>query len=54
MMNKPWIVIFIAVLMLCIGVTARAQQNQTGKKVDVRSGINHEEYPPVRRSGVIG
>jgi hypothetical protein len=40
-MNKLWILIFIAVLLVWMGITTRAQ---TGENVDVRSGINHEEY----------
>src|SRR2546427_7367275 len=43
-MNKVWIFVFIAGLLVCLSITARAQQNQTGENVDVRSGINHDEY----------
>jgi len=43
-MNKVWIFVFIAGLLVALGIAARAQQNQTGENVDVRSGINHDEY----------
>jgi hypothetical protein len=43
-MNKVWIFAFIAGLLVCLGITPRAQQNQTGENVDVRTGIKHDDY----------
>ena len=42
-MNKLWILL-IAFGVIFIAVAARAQQNQTGENVDVRTGIQHDEY----------
>jgi hypothetical protein len=41
-MNKIW-TLFI-VLLCALSLTVRAQQNQTGENVEVRSGIDHSEY----------
>src|SRR2546427_6902884 len=42
-MNKLWILL-IAFGVIFIAVAARAQQNQRGENVDVRTGIQHDEY----------
>jgi uncharacterized protein DUF547 len=36
--------VLVAFGLIFAGVAARAQQNQTGENVDVRSGINHDDY----------
>src|SRR5213596_1256399 len=43
-MNKDWpLLIGIGLLFIAIAA-ARAQGNQTGENVDVRSGINHDQF----------
>src|SRR5229473_1597018 len=42
-MNKFWILLLVFGFAL-LPLIARAQQNQTGENVDVRSGISHDEY----------
>ena len=42
-MNKFWILLLIFGFAL-LPLIARAQQNQTGENVEVRSGISHDEY----------
>lgn len=36
--------VLVAFGLIFAGVAARAQQNQTGENVDVRSGMNHDDY----------
>jgi len=43
-MNKLLILLLVAALLISVSVAARAQGNQTGESVDVRAGINHDEY----------
>jgi Protein of unknown function, DUF547 len=43
-MNKLLILLILLGVVVCIRLTARAQQNQSGENVDLRSGINHDEY----------
>ena len=42
-MNKFWILLLVFGFAL-LPLIGRAQQNQTGENVDVRSGISHDEY----------
>ena len=37
-------ILLVAFGLIAAGVAARAQQNQTGENVDVRSSINHDDY----------
>src|SRR5919108_2404078 len=41
-MNKPWILVALAALVLA-AAAARARA-QTGENVEVRAGINHDEF----------
>jgi len=43
-MNKLFLLLLVIGLLISAGVAARAQGNQTGESVDVRAGINHDEY----------
>ncbi len=43
-MNKLWITLFPLVLLAVFTLVARAQQNPSGENVDVRAGINHDEF----------
>ena len=39
---RPWI-LFVILGLVCVGAVARTK-GQTGENVDVRSGINHDEF----------
>src|SRR5205823_8647466 len=43
-MNKDWPLLIVIGLLFIAIAAARAQGNQTGENVDVRSGINHDEF----------
>src|SRR5205823_12268294 len=43
-MNKDWPLLIVIGLLFIAIAAARAQGNQTGENVDVRSGINHDQF----------
>ena len=43
-MNKDWPLLIGIGLLFIATAAARAQGNQTGENVDVRAGINHDEF----------
>ena len=43
-MNKDWPLLIVIGLLFIAIAAARAQGNQTGENVDVRAGINHDEF----------
>lgn len=42
--NKLWIFFVVLLPLVFVGLPAHAQQTQSGENIDVRIGINHDEY----------
>jgi hypothetical protein len=43
-MNRLWIFLIVLLPLVSVGLTARAQQTQSGENINVSIGINHDEY----------